>query len=74
MDWRDRYDNRRFCQIRSKPKDFFDYLMQGAWFRETVDLFFYGRYKEIYEKIMADFLKKEIAVIDNEQYKTSVRP
>jgi len=53
---------------------FFDYLMQMAWFRETVDLFFDSEYRKIYERVMASLLDKEIVVIDKEQYKTSVRP
>ena len=55
-------------------QNFFDYLMQTPWFQETVDLFFDSRYKKIYQKIMAGFLEKEIVVIDNGQYKTSIHP
>jgi len=57
------------------PEDaFFDYLVQGNWFRETVDIFFDGEYRKLYEKIMAGFLEKEIVVIDHGRYKTTVQP
>jgi len=57
------------------PEDaFFDYLVKGPWFRETVDIFFDGDYRRIYEKVMANFLEKEIVVNDRGQYKASVLP
>jgi hydroxyacylglutathione hydrolase len=57
------------------PEDeFFHYLMQTPWYRETVDLFFEAGYRRIYDKIMAGFLEKETVVIDDGQYRTTVQP
>jgi len=55
-------------------KSFFDYLMQTPWYCETIDLFFGGRHRTIYDSVMADFLEKKIVSIHNDRYMTSVRP
>jgi hydroxyacylglutathione hydrolase len=55
-------------------EDFFDHLMEMPWFQETVDLFFDHEYQKIYERVMDDFLAKEIVVLDKGRYKTAVRP
>ena len=52
--------------------DFFHYLMQSAWYAETVDLFFDRKYQEIYEMVMEDFLHKEIVVIQDDRYRTTI--
>lgn len=37
---------------------FFDYLMFTYWYKETVDLYFNGQYKEIYNSIMSELINK----------------
>ena len=32
---------------------FFDFLMQTIWFKETVDLYFEGAYRQKYDDIIA---------------------
>ncbi|MFO7986008.1 MAG: hypothetical protein R6U38_09085 [Desulfatiglandaceae bacterium] len=39
---------------------FFDDLMETYWFKETIDLFFNGAYRQKYEEIIADFLHRNI--------------
>ena len=53
---------------------FFRYLMQTPWYRETVDLFFDGEYRRVYNAVMAGFLEKKIVVMDDGRYKTTVTP
>jgi glyoxylase-like metal-dependent hydrolase (beta-lactamase superfamily II) len=53
---------------------FFDYLMQTIWFKETVDLYFEGAYRQKYDDIIADFLKKKIVILRGGRFTTSVTP
>ncbi len=41
-------------------EDFFDYLMGTCWFPETVDLFFQGCYREFYDDVLAELLRKDL--------------
>jgi hydroxyacylglutathione hydrolase len=57
------------------PEDrLFNYLMAGVWYQETVDLFFDGGYRRVYDQVMADFLKKGSVVIDQGRYQTTILP
>jgi len=57
------------------PADgFFDYLVKGTWFRETVDLFFDSEYRRVYDDVMKRFLKKETVVVDRGRYQTTITP
>jgi glyoxylase-like metal-dependent hydrolase (beta-lactamase superfamily II) len=52
---------------------FFDHLMGTYWFRETVDLFFDGEYKQKYQEIMSDFLRRDIVRRQNGTLFTNVK-
>ena len=52
----------------------FDYLMQTHWFKETVDLYFKGRYEAKYEEILNAFLRRGIIKSDNGDLYTTVNP
>ena len=57
------------------PEDsLFDYLMAGVWFQETVDLFFDGGYRRVYDQVMANFLQKGVVVIEQGRYQTTITP
>ncbi len=53
---------------------FFDFLMTTHWFRETVELYFAGRYRTQYEKIVGDFVARGILQVEGDRYVTTVRP
>ena len=53
---------------------FFDRLKKTNWFRETVDLYFDGRYRKKYDEITGDFVKRGILQINGGSYTTTVRP
>ena len=52
---------------------FFDHLMGTYWFRETIDLFFDGEYKQKYQEIMSDFLRRDIVRRQNGTLFTTVK-
>lgn len=53
---------------------FFDRLMAAHWFRETIDLFFNGAYRRMYDEIMADFLARDIVRQKDGKLGTTVTP
>ena len=53
--------------------EFFDYLMTTNWFKETVDLYFNGRYRAKYDEVTGSFLKRGILQVDKDSYTTTVR-
>lgn len=60
---------------RSIPVDsFFDLLMAANWFKETVDLYFEGRYRDKYEEMIGDFVKRGILLVRDRHYITTVKP
>jgi hydroxyacylglutathione hydrolase len=52
----------------------YGYLMQTCWYKETVDLYFKGRYEAKYEEILNSFLKRGIIKSDNGNLYTTVKP
>ena len=55
-------------------KALFDDLMAANWFRETVDLYFDGRYRAKYDEVIGDFVNRKILKIEEEGLVTTVRP
>lgn len=55
-------------------KELFPYLMGTVWYKETVDLYFEGRYKEKYAGIMSDFVKRDIVRREGGDLVTTVNP
>ena len=53
---------------------FFDDLMQTGWFKETVDLYFEGRYRKTYDRIVEGFVQRDILRISDNSYTTTVKP
>jgi len=53
---------------------FFDRLMDTWWFRETVDLYFDGRYREKYDHVMAQLTGRGIVRRDGGRLSTGVKP
>jgi len=53
---------------------FFDLLMATIWFPETVDLYFEGRYREVYEDVMTELLQRGLAVHHRGRLSTTVPP
>ncbi len=53
---------------------FFDDLMKTHWYKETVDLYFNGKYRATYEAVMLDFLKRGLVREENDQIYTIVKP
>ena len=52
----------------------FGYLMDTYWFKETVDLYFEGRYEAKYEEVLNSFLRRGIIKTDNGGLYTTVKP
>ena len=52
----------------------YGYLMQTCWYKETVDLYFKGRYEAKYEEILNSFLKRGIIKAGNGNLYTTVKP
>jgi glyoxylase-like metal-dependent hydrolase (beta-lactamase superfamily II) len=52
----------------------YGYLMKTYWFKETVDLYFKGRYEAKYEEILNSFLKRGIVKSDKGDLYTTVKP
>lgn len=57
-----------------KETEFFPYLMDTYWFKETVDLYFNGAYEMKYDEIMKSFLKRGIVKQKQGSLLTSVKP
>ena len=53
---------------------FFDHLMQTHWFKETIELYFDGNYRDMYGQVMAGFLNRGIVKIENNLLVTTVKP
>ena len=51
---------------------FFRDLMAGIWFKETVDLYFEGRYRAKYDEITGDFLKRGVLKVKGDNLITTV--
>jgi glyoxylase-like metal-dependent hydrolase (beta-lactamase superfamily II) len=60
---------------KNVPADaFFGYLMDTYWFKETVDLYFMGRYEAKYKEVLNSFLRRGIVKIENGNLFTTVKP
>jgi len=53
--------------------EFFDYLMKTHWYRETVDLFFGGRYERTFKQTVESLMGKGVIHREGERYQTSVK-
>jgi hypothetical protein len=53
---------------------FFDHLMQSHWYKETVDLYFNGDYRGMYDRVMGDFINRGIVKAKNGKLVTTVKP
>lgn len=65
-----------YC-ILMKPgftyEDFFKYLMGTYWYLETVDLYFYKRYRQVYEDVMVELAGKKLILRDGERLVATLR-
>ncbi len=52
----------------------FDYLMNTHWYKETVDLYFKGRYEAKYDQVTSALLKRGIIKEENGHLSTTVKP
>ena len=52
----------------------FDYLMDTHWYKETVDLYFNGRYEAKYDQVINSFLGRGIVKAENGLLSTTVKP
>ena len=57
-----------------KEKDFFLYLMDTYWFKETADLYFNSAYEMKYNEIINAFCEKEVIKRKNGNLYTTVKP
>jgi hypothetical protein len=48
--------------------------METHWYRETVDLYFEGRYEAKYDEILSNFIDREIVQLENGRLSTVVKP
>jgi hydroxyacylglutathione hydrolase len=55
-------------------ENFFDHLMGTYWFKETIDLFFRSEYRQKYDEVMRDFLRRDIVRRKDGKLFTTVRP
>ena len=53
---------------------FFDHLMQTHWFKETVELYFDGNYRVMYDEVLGGFLNRGIVKTENNILVTTVKP
>jgi glyoxylase-like metal-dependent hydrolase (beta-lactamase superfamily II) len=53
---------------------FFDHLMQTHWFKETIELYFNGNYRDMYDEVVGGFLDRGIVKNENNLLVTTVRP
>jgi glyoxylase-like metal-dependent hydrolase (beta-lactamase superfamily II) len=53
---------------------FFDHLMQTHWFRETIELYFNGNYRDMYDEVVGGFLDRDIVKNENNLLITTVKP
>jgi glyoxylase-like metal-dependent hydrolase (beta-lactamase superfamily II) len=60
---------------RRVPVDtFFDRLMQTNWYPDTIDRYFAGEYRTIYDRVMADFQNRQIIHANDHHWTTTVQP
>jgi glyoxylase-like metal-dependent hydrolase (beta-lactamase superfamily II) len=52
---------------------FLDYLMETYWFKETVDLFFEGRYERVFMDTIESLKQKGVVQMEGEKYVTTVK-
>ena len=57
-----------------KEEDFFRYLMDTFWFKETVDLYFNSEYEVKYKETINSFLKKRVIIREKGSFLTTVKP
>ena len=55
-------------------ENLFGCLMDTYWFKETVDLYFRGRYEAKYEEVLNSFLRRSIVISENGNLFTTVKP
>ncbi len=53
---------------------FFDHLMGTYWFKETIDLFFNSEYRQKYDEVMSEFLRRDIVRRKDGTLFTTVEP
>ena len=53
---------------------FFDYLMRTHWFKETIEFYFNSNYRDMYDEVMGDFLRRGIVRSENSELVTTVKP
>ena len=53
---------------------FFEHLMQTHWFKETIELYFDGNYRDMYDEVMTGFLNRGIVKIENNFLVTTIKP
>lgn len=53
---------------------FFEHLMQTHWYKETVELYFNGDYRGMYDRVMGDFMNRGIVKAKNAKLVTTVKP
>lgn len=57
------------------PKDdFFDYLMTTHWFKAVVGSYFEAKYREKFNELIEEFLERNIVIIKDGYYHTTVQP
>jgi len=57
-----------------QESDFFPYLMNTYWFKETVDLYFNGEYELKYDEVMKSFLERGVIKRKKDNLYTTVKP
>ena len=48
--------------------------MQTHWYKETVELYFNGDYRGMYDRVMGDFMNRGIVKAKNAKLVTTVKP
>lgn len=57
------------------PKDdFFNYLMTTHWFKAVVSSYFEAKYHEKFNEVIEEFLERNIVIIKDGYYHTTVKP
>ena len=57
-----------------QESEFFQYLMNTYWFKETVDLYFNGEYEMKYNEIINSFLRRGVVEQEGGSLVTTVKP
>ena len=57
-----------------KESDFFPYLMNTYWFKETVDFYFNNEYEMKYNEIMNVFFGRRVINRENGNLFTTIKP